>query len=189
MEPLGGFDGRTQSASAYHRARHWLRRGEMVLLTVAALIILAMSLYVAAGIVLRTFFGGKLYDEYAIIGELMVASISLSFAYVASTRGFVEVEIFTANAGRKVQLLLNVLGSLVGLLALIPITIAAYNSGAKSWVEGSYHPGVLHLPEWPGYFVYLVGMAVFVLRLLDLIIHDLLCAFGVIEDDSPRIWT
>jgi len=169
---------------AYRRARGYLARVESALLSVSALMILAMTLYVATGIVLRTFFGGRLYDEVAIIGELMVMSISLALAFVAAERGYVAVEIVTAAASHRTRVALDVLGSAVGLIALIPITIAAWSAGVRAWEEGSYHFGVLNLPEWPGYFVYLIGMAAFLVRLVDLIIHDLLCAFGVIEDDD-----
>lgn len=177
--------GRARFVPAYRRSRGVLAWAEQFLLSVSALMILAMSLYVATGIILRTFFGGMLYDEVAIVGELMVMSVSLSLAFVAADRGYVAVEILTAGAGHRLRILLDVLGSAVGLVALIPITISAWSSGSRAWIEGSYHFGVLNLPEWPGYFVYLIGMAAFLARLLDLIIHDLLCAFGVIEDDDP----
>ncbi len=113
MDPLGDRGGHVGLVPAYRKARGVLGRLEMVLLTIAALLILAMSLYVALGIVLRTFFGGKLYDEVPIIGEMMVASISLSFAFVAADRGFVAVEIFTARASRRTRIWLDVLSAVV----------------------------------------------------------------------------
>lgn len=186
MDPLNGSGGGGAPASAYRRARGFLGRIELVLLTIAAMMILAMSLYVTLGIVLRTFHLGKLYDEIAIIGEMMVAAISLSFAYVAADRGFVAVEVFTAHAGRRVRILLDILASLIGVLALVPITISAWRSGLRVWEEGSYFFGVLNLPEWPGYFAYIVGMGFFVLRLLDLLVYDTLRAFDVIADDDPE---
>ena len=73
----------------------------------------------------------------------------------------------------------------VGLAALVPITIAGVSSGLKAWTEGSYFFGILNLPEWPGYFLYSIGIGVFLLRLIDLLVHDLLCALGAIEDDDP----
>ncbi|WP_121062560.1 TRAP transporter small permease [Chachezhania antarctica] len=185
MDPLNGPDRRAFFVPAWRKSRGVLGGMEKVFLTIAALMILAMSLYVATGIVLRTFFAGKLYDEVSIIGEMMVAAISLSFAYVAAERGFVAVEIFTNRAGRKARLWLDILASAVGLAALIPISIAAGKAGLRTWTEGSYFFGTLNLPEWPGYFVYIIGVTVFLLRLTDLIIHDLLCVLGVIEDDDP----
>ena len=185
MGPLNGPGGHEDFVPAYHKARGLLGGLEKVMLTVAAFLILAMSLYVALGIVLRTFFAGKLYDEVAIIGEMMVASISLSFAFVAADRGFVAVEIFTNRAGKTARICLDILASFVGLIALVPITIVACQAGLRVWTEGSYFFGVLNLPEWPGYFVYILGVAVFLLRLIDLLIHDILCAFGKIDQDGP----
>lgn len=188
METVSGNNSngrRERDAPAYRKARGFLGNVEMVFLTVAAMIILFMTLYVTAGIVLRTFFGGGLYDEIAIIGEMMVASISLPLAFVAANRGFVAVEIFVARAGRKARIWLDIIASTVGLIALVPITISAFNSGIRVWNQGSYYFGVLNLPEWPGYFIYLIGIAAFLLRLTDLILHDLLSVLGVIEDDDP----
>lgn len=184
MDPVTGTEGRAHDAPVDRTKKGLLGGLEYFLLTVAAIMILVMSLYVATGIVLRTFFEGKLIDEVAIISELMVAAISLPFAFVAADRGFVAVEILTARAGHKARIWLDVLASFVGLVALVPITISAFNAGLKAWSGGSYHFGILNLPEWPGYFVYFVGITAFLLRLTDLLIHDLLCALGVIEDDD-----
>lgn len=185
MDPVTGHGGRAQSAPAYRRARGLLGKAEGALLAVAAVVILAMTAYVMLGIVLRTVFNMGLYDEIVIIGEMMVATISLPFAYVAAERGFIAIEVFTAWAGRRTRIWLDVLASIVGLAALTPITITAVSSGYKTWSEGSYFFGILNLPEWPGYAVYAVGIGFFLLRLIDLLVHDLLCALGAIEDEDP----
>lgn len=185
MGPVTGPGGRAQSASAYRRARGLLGRVEAALLSVAAVAILAMTCYVTLGIVLRTFFNMGLVDEIVIVGEMMVATIALPFAFCAAERSFIAIEVFTAWAGRRARIWLDVLASFVGLAALVPITIAGVSSGLKAWTEGSYFFGILNLPEWPGYFVYSIGIGVFLLRLIDLLVHDLLCALGAIEDDDP----
>lgn len=183
MDPLNGTGGHAHSMPAYHRTRGILGGLEKIMLTIAAMMILIMSLYVSLGIGLRTFFHGKLYDEVVIIGEMMVMSISLSFAFVAADRGYVAVEIFTSRAGPRVRIFLDILASLIGLVALVPITISAWKAFVRVWNEGSYFFGVLNLPEWPGNFVYIIGIAVFMLRLIDLLIHDSLLALGILGKD------
>ena len=64
-------------------------------------------------------------------------------------------------------------------MATTPITYAAFHAAEKAVTSGNYFFGLLSLPEWPGRIAFFCGYIIFVARLLDLLIHDLLVGLGI----------
>jgi len=174
--------------SPYAKARGLFGRVEKLLLDLGAFAIFVFCVYICTGIILRTFFASQVPDEVVIVGELMVAALILPLGFVAADRGFIAVELLTNRLPAAVQPWLNVLAVLIGLLATIPITYAAFHAAEVALTSGNYFFGLLSLPEWPGRVAFFCGYLVFVIRLLDLLIHDLLVGFGVLEfeTDDPE---
>ena len=166
--------------SPYTKVRGVLGRVEKLFLDFGAVAIGFFCIYICVGILLRTFFASQVPDEVVIVGELMVAALILPLGFVAADRGFIAVELLTNRMPPVVQRWLNVLAVSVGLLATIPITYAAYHAAETALTSGNYFFGLLSLPEWPGRLAFFLGYVVFVVRLLDLLIHDLLVGFGVL---------
>lgn len=156
----------------------WL---ENVFIYLGALCILVMGGLITTSVLLRTFGNSSVTDEVTIIGELMIGALILPLAFVAADRGFISVEIFTQKLGPKFQQVLNLLAAIVGLLAVMPITYAAYITMVDAYTSGGYFFGMLQLPKWPGATAFFAGYFLFFLRLVDLTITDLLCALGVIK--------
>jgi TRAP-type C4-dicarboxylate transport system permease small subunit len=172
--------------SAYAKTRGLLGWVEKLLLDFSALAIGFFCIYICTGILLRYFLGSQVPDEVVIVGELMVAALILPLGFVAADRGFIAVELLTNAMPMAVQRWLNVLAVLVGLLATLPITYAAWHAAETALTSGNYFFGLLSLPEWPGRIAFFCGYIVFVARLLDLLIHDTLAAFGVIAPDPQQ---
>ncbi len=172
--------------STYAKARGLLGQVEKLLLDLGAFAIGFFCVYICIGILLRYFFASQVPDEVVIVGELMVAALILPLGYVAAERGFIAVELLTNALPKAVQRWLNVLAVLVGLLATLPITYAAWHAAETAVTSGNYFFGLLSLPEWPGRIAFFCGYIVFVVRLLDLLIHDTLAAFGVIAPDPEQ---
>ena len=165
--------------STYAKVRGLMGRVEKLFLDLGAFAIAIFCIYICVGILLRTFFASQVPDEVVIVGELMVAALILPLGFVAADRGFIAVELLTNRLPPIVQRWLNVLAVCVGLLATLPITYAAFHAAENALTSGNYFFGLLSLPEWPGRLAFFCGYIVFVLRLLDLLIHDLLVGFGV----------
>lgn len=170
--------------SPYRRLRGILGHAEKLLLDLGSVAIIVFCIYICTGIILRTFFASQVPDEVVIVGELMVAALILPLGYVAADRGFIAVELLTNMMPEGIQKWLNVLAVSVGLLATMPIAFAAYHAAHTALTSGNYFFGLLSLPEWPGRVAFFCGYLIFVLRLLDLLIHDLLVGFGILQDDS-----
>ena len=80
--------------------------------------------------------------------------------------------------------MLDILSSGVGLTAVGLIGISAISAGVRAWAEGSYYFGILNIPEWPGHFVFVLGLFAFLIRLIDLIIYDIFYATDTQEHDE-----
>jgi len=187
MGPVNGNGAAlVQGRSTYHKTRGLLGRLEGVFIAIGAVCVLAFGAYINTGIIFRTFLGSQIYDEVVIVGELMIGSLILPLAFVAADRGFIAVEVLTARFGRKVQIWLNLFGSIIGLFAVIPIGYGGFLALHEAFESGNYFFGILELPEWPGRLVFFTGYVLFFLRLLDLVIHDLLLGLGVIDDPEAQ---
>ena len=154
---------------------------ENVFIYLGALCILIMGGFITASVLLRTFGNSGVTDEVTIIGELMIGALILPLAFVGADRGFISVEIFTQKLGPGFQQVLNLLTAIVGLLAVMPITYAAYVTMMDAYTSGAYFFGMLQLPKWPGATAFFAGYCLFFLRLVDLTVTDLLCSLGVIK--------
>ncbi len=161
----------------------WL---ENVFLLIAVVCILGLCAVIASSVLLRTFSSSGIPDEIVIVGEMMIGALILPLAFVAADRGFISVEIFTQKLGPKFQQALNVLTAVVGLIAVAPITYAAFLSVVDAFESGAYFFGLLELPKWPGHTLFFVGYFLFFIRLIDLAVCDSLEALGVIKCKPPE---
>ena len=161
----------------------WL---ENIFLLVGAVCIMGMCLIIVSSVLLRTFSSSGIPDETVIVGEMMIGALILPLAFVAADRGFICVEIFTQNLGPNFQKAFNILTAITGMIAVAPITYAAFLSMTDAFASGAYFFGLLELPKWPGQTLFFLGYFLFFIRLIDLAIHDVLEAAGVISTKLPE---
>lgn len=154
-----------------------LQRLEGLLLVVSAISILAICLIIFSGVVTRAVFNWSLPDAEIIVRDLMIASIILPLAYVTANRAHIAVDVFVNLMPASVRPWSDLLGSVVGFLVLLPVAYGGWQGFSTAWSDGNYYYGEFDLPEWPGKLAFLVGYAVFVLRLLSLVILDFLSVF------------
>lgn len=147
--------------------RSALSRLERLGTDLGAVAIVLIGLYVALGIVLRTFFNAALPDQTVLVGEAMVVAVVLPLAHVAATGSFIAVDAFTGFAmrSRAGRAILAALTAAVGLFAAGIILVASWGSLHDAVTEGNYFFGVLSWPEWPGRLAFFLGYVLFALRL------------------------
>lgn len=183
IESYHGHSWRTTCVRGIGRARGFLGGVELVLLYFAVTCILALGCIVLSSVTLRELGFSGVPDEVVIVGELMIGGLILPLAYVAADKGFIAVEVFTNRFGPRVQIGLNLLSAVVGLIAVSPIFYSSYLSMVEAIEYGSYFFGLLELPTWPGQVMFFIGYTVFFIRLIDLTVYETLILCGVI---SPR---
>lgn len=145
---------------------------EDLLVTLAALAVAGMGLYVVAGVVMRNFLNMSLHDEAVIVGELMIAALVLPLGKVAAERGFITVDVLTRRFQNRHAITLNALACVVGLIIASVLFYAGHRALLDALRTNAFYFGSLRFPEWPGKLAFFVGYAVFTLRLLDLLFLD-----------------
>jgi len=161
-----------------------LGRLEALLLALGALAVMLLGLLIAGNVATRALLGMSLPDSVIMVQELMVAAILLPLAAATAARAHVSVEVVSNLMGARARSWLIVFGSVVGMLALLPLLYAGWRELAATWGSGSFYFGDLGLPKWPGRLLFVVGIAVCWLRLLVLAVRDTrrILAGGVVDD-------
>ncbi|WP_168206484.1 TRAP transporter small permease [Labrenzia sp. PHM005] len=159
---------------------------EKVLLVLAAISILAICAIIFSGVVTRAVFNWSMPDAEILVRDLMIASIILPLAYVTAERTHIAVDVFVNLMPKAVRPWSDLLGSVIGFLVLLPIAYGGWKGFHSAWIDGNYYYGEFDLPEWPGKLAFALGYAVFVLRLLSLVIIDFKAVFNRgISDPAP----
>ncbi|TFL18050.1 TRAP transporter small permease [Jannaschia formosa] len=149
-----------------------LARIERLLLDLSVAAIAALGLLIAMNVALRATLNTGIPDAIVMVQELMVAAILLPLAAATAARGHIVVEVLSKRLPGRVQDWLVVTGSVVGLLALLPLIYAGWREAAKTIESGSFFFGELLLPKWPGRVAFLIGMGACALRLAVLAVQD-----------------
>ncbi|MEH6476233.1 MAG: TRAP transporter small permease [Sneathiella sp.] len=156
----------------------FLLKVESALTALSAFCILGIGLLISVSIITRAVFDWSLPDSTIFVRELMIGAVILPLAMVTAERTHIMVEVFTDHMPDRMQPWLNLLSSVVGLLALLPILYGGYGELTGVIEDGAYFFGDLELPEWPGRAAFLIGYFFFVLRLAVLTGIDLLSVVG-----------
>lgn len=155
-----------------------LKALEGLLLNLAVAAVIALGLMITASVISRALFNFAIPDTIVIVRELMVAAIVLPLAAATLARSHVAVEFISNRLPLRTQAWLTVLGSFIGLLALMPLIYAGVREFSHTFTSGGFFYGDLNLPKWPGRLIFLIGISVCWLRLLVLMLGDIRSALA-----------
>lgn len=150
-----------------------LSKFENILLGIGAAAVILLGLLITASVVTRSLFGIALPDTIVLVRELMVAAIILPLAATTAARNHVSVSFFTDKFSARIRGGCIIFGSIVGMLALLPLIYAAGREVIHMALSGSFYFGDLNLPKWPGRAIFVIGIAICWIRLLVLAIADI----------------
>lgn len=145
-----------------HRVLGWLEGASMA---AAAAVVLAMAVMTAISVAGRELIGLPIPDDIVIQGIMMVAIIILPLAFVQAKGGHIAVTVATDWLPARGITLLKLIGTLIGLVLFAAIGWEAGKQVPGDFESGGYYDGVYEIPVWPPKVVFVVGIAVFVLRL------------------------
>jgi TRAP-type C4-dicarboxylate transport system permease small subunit len=163
------------------RALHMI---EKVLLVAASVSILGICAIIFTGVVTRAIFSWSLPDAEIIVRELMIAAMILPLAYVTAERAHIAVDVLVNLMPDSAKPWIDLLGSVIGFLVLLPIAYGGWIAFSTSWIDENFFYGEFDLPEWPGKFAFFLGYMVFLFRLISLVINDLLSLFRPVASDA-----
>ncbi|AXS41542.1 TRAP transporter small permease [Breoghania sp. L-A4] len=149
-----------------------LQRIERLLLDLSVCAIAGLCLLITASVILRATLNSGIPDTVVIVRELMVFAIILPLAAATAARSHIAVEFVANMLSPRAQGALIVLGSIAGLLALIPLLYSGWREMTHTLTNGAFYFGQLSLPKWPGRVIFFIGLTVCWLRLLHLVITD-----------------
>ncbi|MCF3593924.1 TRAP transporter small permease subunit [Rhodobacteraceae bacterium LMO-12] len=173
MEPLNNSNGAApEDRSNTKPVLTVLGHVESAMTALAALAIFSMACFICYGVIARNILNISVSDETVIVGDMMIVALVLPLARVAAERGFIVVELLTQRFSKRHARVLAILTGAVGLIATLPITYAGLRAFGDAWQSGNFYFGVLNWPEWPGKLAFLLGYAMFLLRLVILLLSD-----------------
>ena len=150
-----------------------LHRIERLLLDLAAIAVAGLCLLITLSVILRATVNSGIPDTIVMVADLMVAAIVLPLAAATTARAHIVVEFVSKLLAPRTQDWLIVAGTIVGLLALMPLIYAGWNELSKTFERGSFYFGELGLPKWPGRAIFLVGMVFCWIRLFLMAVGDI----------------
>jgi TRAP-type C4-dicarboxylate transport system permease small subunit len=173
----------SKTGKLFPRADRVFRALEKAGLWVSSVALVLMGLLVVVSIGGRALIGKTIPDDNLLIGGLMVATVALSLAVVAATRGNIVVEVFTNKIGDRGHRLLNAFSSFIGLAMMIPLTWASWLALKYAVVRGTYFDGLLHVPQWPARVLFFSSFILISVRLLLMLVEDVA---GAISSNRER---
>ena len=153
---------------------------------VSSAVILVTMCLVTVDVVMRYVFNSPIPGVYNIVQLLMVGIVFLAVASVQARKGHVKVELFTKGLSQRVQTVLDIFGSVVGLFIFSIIAWQGAKLAWRSWVEQDYSMGILHVPYWPGKWTFTFGVTLLCLRLIAQIIDDFQSLFRSSRPSPPK---
>ena len=152
---------------------------ERAALTVSMLAVVCAALVVFLSVVGRAVFGRAIPDNVVLTENMMPLIVVLPLAYVAARRGHIEVEVFTNPLPPRAIAFLTMFGNLIGLVIFGLIAWSAFNVMLRDFETGRYFEGLLRVPAWPAKAFFVIGLALFALRLLLNFLEDAAKLFGL----------
>ncbi len=127
---------------------------------VGAFFLTGMMLLMTADIILRNTLNIAIQGSYELIELMCAVFISLSFAYCASLRGHISIDLVVSRLSGKAQATLN---SITYLISIVVVSLLAWQSLVRArtlWRTGET-TGILEIPVFPVLLVVFVGYVLF----------------------------
>ncbi len=146
---------------------------EKAMLFLAMAGIATLCAIVTITVVSRTVYRPIIPDDVLLVREVMVAVILLPLAIVTAGRAHISVTIFTEWLGPGGKLALSILGHITGTAFAAMLFYAGFRLLKDAWISGEYFDGDIYLPSWIGYASFVLAIALFLIRLLVMLAHDI----------------
>jgi TRAP-type C4-dicarboxylate transport system permease small subunit len=156
--------GTTRSAGD-NLAERGLRALEGAFLLCSVFAIFLLMTLICVSVLGRNLFASPVPDDIILAENLMPFIVCLPLAFVTARRGHIEVEIFTSWMPNGALNALSAFANLIGMLIFLAIAWCAWQGVLKDLATQQYYEGILQLPIWMTKLVFVLGVAVFSLRL------------------------
>ncbi|TCT06682.1 TRAP transporter small permease [Aquabacter spiritensis] len=147
------------------------------LLVIASTLAFLLCFVVCADVIGRVLFGTPLKGTPELVSSSIVIICYLQASYAILSGGMMQVDAFTANFPVPVQVVLGILGSLLGALLFGLIFWGSIDGFMHAWDSGEYEgEGALRVPMWPVRLAVLAGTGLALLAYLLLAARQVVAA-------------
>lgn len=159
-----------------------MRLIERTLMDLAGVALILLGVVITADALLGVAGTAAIPGGAAAARELMVGAVALPLAAATAARAHPAVSVVSDRLDMAGRARLILLGHVVGLLALLPMIVAAGQLLGRLGQPGDAPSA---LPAWPGLVLLIAGLAMMWLRLAAMLVADLRAfrADGLITDD------
>lgn len=163
-----------------------LSKLEYALAVIANFVLIVMAFAVAIDGMLRYLFGSPL-PSVLTITELYIlpAFVFGSAAYVQAQRGNISVDILRMGFTSRQKHVVNAVSELGALIVFTPMTYYTFQVGLVRFRRGDVLTGIIAFPTSYTWFIISFGLAIFCIRLLRQLIHDIEVLIGRKEATEP----
>ena len=126
----------------------------------------------------RYFFNKPLPGSYELTEMIMAILGGFTMFYAATTRGHINVDLFLLRFSERTQVILSVIGSLLGSGIWALVAYQIYLSGGRLIKSGQYSQ-TIHIPEAPFLFILALGLLLYCLT-------ELLYAFRLLISKKQK---
>ena len=147
-----------------------------MIVSVGAVILTAMMLFVAAAVIMRYIFNNPILGDLEVVEFMMVGLVSFSLAYCAVMKGHVGVTFVVERLPYRAQRIMSVLMNLVTLSFVLMISWYSLEQAVVLWTRGEATI-IFKVPLFPFALVLAFGSGVFALVMV----------VGVLDSLSKRV--
>ena len=155
-----------------------MKRIEHVLDTVAAIAIVLLGLLITANIIAREVIQTGVPDIMIMVRELMIPAILFPLAGATAARAHIAIEVIANLFPDGLNRWIAVLAGLIGLLIASVLLFAGWMEFWKTFNSNAHYGGTFFWPKWPGRALFVIAIAFFELRLLNVFWVDLRAALS-----------
>ena len=153
-----------------------MKRIEHLLDTVAAIAIVLLGLLITLNVVAREVIQTGVPDIIMMVKELMIAAILFPLAGATAARAHIAIEVIANLFPAGLNRWIAVFAALIGVLIASVLLLAGWMEFWKTFNSNAHYGGTFHWPKWPGRALFVVAIAFFQLRLLNVLWVDLRAA-------------
>ncbi len=153
-----------------------MKRIEYVLDSAAAIASVALCILIVANIVSRELLLTGMPDIMIAVQELMVAAILFPLAGATAARAHIAIEVIANFFPDGLNRWIAVLAALIGVCLAGVLLMAGWFEFWKAFNSPSHYGGMLHWPKWPSRLLFVLAVAFFLIRLIQVLWVDLRAA-------------
>jgi TRAP-type C4-dicarboxylate transport system permease small subunit len=155
-----------------------MKRIEHILDTVAAIAIVLLCLLITANIVAREVIHTGVPDIIIMVQELMIPAILFPLAAATAARAHIAIEVIANFFPAPLNRWIAVFAAIAGLIIATVLLLAGWMEFWKTFNSNAHYGGHFFWPKWPGRALFVVAIAFFELRLINVLWVDLRAAMS-----------